>query len=248
MMSTAVSRPAAVSDDTGSGKPLVLLVDDQEAVRKLCVASLEGEYRLLEAADGLDALRLLYLQHPDLVVLDLSMPTMDGWETLRRIRELSSIPVILLTAHGDDHLVVRGLEAGAQDYVVKPFSAPQLAARVRATLRDYAAAPPAADERLSFDNGKLVIDVSRRLAIVRDHDTELSATEFKLVLLLARHPGQVLSLDQILENVWGPQYRGELSYVKTYVGLIRRKIEEDPTRPRYIRSRRGLGYFLDVRR
>jgi len=243
---TGEKRPPNTIAGTDPSLPLVLLVDDQVSVRMLCAASLDAECRLLEAADGQEALQLLFQHQPDLVLLDLTMPVLDGWETLRRIREVTNTPVILLTAHADDHLVVRGLEAGAQDYIVKPFSPLQLAARVRATLRDYAATPAVQGERLSFDAGRLVIDVGRRLAVVRDQEVALSATEFKLLLLLGRHAGQVLSLNQILESVWGPQYRGELAYVKTYAGLIRRKIELDPARPRYLRSRRGQGYLLDV--
>ena len=242
---SAVKGPSRAISGTDPKQPLILLVDDQPAIRNLCAASLDSEYRLLEAADGQEALQLLFQHKPDLVLLDLKMPVLDGWETLRRIRELASTPVILLTAYGDDHLVVRGLEEGAQGFIVKPFSPLQLAAHVRATLRDSATAPTA-DEQLSFDEGRLVVDVGRRLAVVRDREVKLSATEYKLLLLLARHAGHVLSVDQILESVWGPMYRGELDYVKTYAGLIRRKIELDPARPRYLRSRRGQGYFLDV--
>jgi two-component system KDP operon response regulator KdpE len=228
-------------------RPLVLIVDDEEAIRRLCVASLGGDYRTVEAPDGRQALRLLYEHRPDLVLLDLRMPVMDGWETLRRIRDLTAVPVIILSAHGEDNAVVRGLNAGAQDYVVKPFSPVQLLARVRATLRDHALPPATTDERLSFDDGRLVIDVGRRLAIVRGREVPLSATEYKLLELLARHPGQVLTHDQILEQVWGPVYCGASGYVKTYAGLIRKKIEADPSRPRYLLSRRGFGYLLNVR-
>jgi two-component system KDP operon response regulator KdpE len=248
MIATAATATTTGAAATSSEQPLVLLVDDQATVRALSAATLQASYRILEAADGKQALQLLFQHKPDLILLDLNMPVMDGWETLRRIRELTAAPVILLTAHGEDHFVVRGLDAGAQDYIVKPFSTLQLVARVRATLRDHAAAPPATEELLSFDEGRLVLDVGRRLAIVRGQEVELSATEYKILHLLAQHAPRVLSQDQILENVWGPEYRGEPGYVKTYAGMLRKKIEADPAQPLYLLSRRGLGYFLNVRR
>jgi two-component system KDP operon response regulator KdpE len=227
---------------------LILLVDDEPAVRSLCAATLTGEYRVLEAENGQEALRLLYQHKPALVLLDLTMPVLDGWETLRRIRELTPAPVILVSALGSDAEVARGLAAGAQDFVIKPFSPLQLLSRVRATLRDdTASASPMDDKRLSFDEGRLVVDVGRRVAMVNGQDAELSATEYKVLELLARQPGRVLSQDQILESVWGPEYRGEPGYVKTFVGLIRKKIEADASKPRYLHTRRGLGYVMDVK-
>jgi DNA-binding response OmpR family regulator len=247
-IAATTSTTGAVST-ASADQPLVLLVDDQATVRALSAATLQPSYRILEAADGKQALQLLFQHKPDLILLDLNMPVMDGWETLRRIRELTTAPVILLTAHGEDHFVVRGLDGGAQDYIVKPFSPLQLVARVRATLRDRAAAPPATgEELLSFDEGRLAIDVGRRMAIVRGQEVELSATEYKILHLLAQHAPRILSQDQILENVWGPEYRGEPGYVKTYAGMLRKKIEADPAQPQYLLSRRGLGYFLNVRR
>lgn len=229
-------------------KPLILLVDDEPAVRALCAATLMGEYRLIEAGDGQEALRLLYQHQPALVLLDLTMPVLDGWETLRRIRELTPAPVILVSALGADTEVARGLAAGAQDYVIKPFSPVQLLARVRATLRDdTSSVTPKDEERLSFDEGRLVVDVGRRVAVVNGNDVDLSATEYKVLELLAKQPGRVLSQDQILESVWGPEYRGEPGYVKTFVGLIRKKIEVDAAHPRYLLTRRRLGYLLNVR-
>ena len=232
----------------GAQKPLVLLVDDQPSMRALCTAALETDYRLLEAADGKQALQALFQHRPALIVLDLSMPVMDGWETLHRIRDLTDSPVILLTSHSDDHFVARGLGAGAQDYVTKPFSPIQLLARVRATIRDHAASTRSESELLTFDGGRFVVDVGRRLAIVNGNEVTLSATEYKLLGLLARNAGRVLSADQILEHVWGAEYRGETGYVKTYAGLLRRKIEPEPSQPRYLLARRGLGYVLDVKR
>jgi two-component system KDP operon response regulator KdpE len=221
-------------------------VDDDPHLRTLCRATLEGPYRVTLAEHGQEALRRLYQERPDLVLLDVSMPVLDGWETCRRIRELSDTPVIMLTARGADHDVARGLDGGADDYIAKPFSPTVLLARVRALLRRRApeAAEPAA---LSFDDGRLVVDLARRVAVVRGQEVALSATEFKLLEVLARHAGQVLSHEQILEHVWGAAYAGETGYVKTYVGFLRNKLEADPRNPEYLLARRGLGYYLERR-
>ena len=209
-------------------------MDDDPHLRTLCRATLEGPYRVTLAEHGQEALRRLYQERPDLVLLDVSMPVLDGWETCRRIRELSDTPVIMLTARGAD------------DYIAKPFSPTVLLARVRALLRRRApeAAEPAA---LSFDDGRLVVDLARRVAVVRGQEVALSATEFKLLEVLARHAGQVLSHEQILEHVWGAAYAGETGYVKTYVGFLRNKLEADPRNPEYLLARRGLGYYLERR-
>ena len=230
-------------------KPVILAVDDDERVRALCAAALSQEFEVVPAENGKQALQLFYQKRPDVVLLDVTMPVMDGWETCRRIRDMADVPVIMLTAHGADHDVVRGLDAGADDYVTKPFRPLQLAARIRAVLRRRrrggAAAEDGESEILSFDGGHLVVDTARRVAVVGGKDVSLSATEYRLLETLARNAGRVLSHDQILEHVWGNAYAGETGYVKTYVGLLRNKIEQDPRHPRYVLARRGLGYYLD---
>ena len=233
-------------------KTIILAVDDDERVRALCTAALSQEFEVISAENGKQALQVFYQRRPDVVLLDVTMPVMDGWETCRRIRDMADVPVIMLTAHGADHDVVRGLDAGADDYVTKPFRPLQLAARIRAVLRrrrrgGLADEAGAESELLSFDAGSLVVDTARRVAVVRGKDVSLSATEYRLLETLARHAGRVLTHDQILEHVWGHAYAGETGYVKTYVGLLRNKIEEDPHHPRYILARRGLGYYLDRR-
>ena len=227
-------------------KATVLLVDDDARVRTLCVAALEGEYELLTAEDGQQALRAVYDRKPDVVVMDVTMPRMSGLEALRRIRDVADTPVIMLTAHGTAEDVARGLDAGADDYVVKPFRPIELSARIRAALRRREREPVAGDsELLSFQDGDLVLDTGRRLAIVRGRDVPLTAIEYKLLEALARNAGRVLTHEQILDRVWGYEYAGETGYVKTYVGLIRGKIEPDLRRPRFIILRRGLGYYLE---
>ena len=227
-------------------KPIVLVVDDDPNVRALCEASLSGDYRVLLAEHGQQALKMVYQHRPDVVLLDVTMPVMDGWEACRRIRDLADVPIMMLTAHGADHDVVRGLDAGADDYVTKPFRPLQLAARIRALLRRRARG--GADDQpevISLDGGNLVVDTARRVAVVRGREVGLSATEYRLLETLARHAGQVLTHDQILEHVWGHAYAGETGYVKTYVGLLRNKIEPDPKKPVYVLARRGLGYYLE---
>ena len=232
-----------------AAKPTVLVVDDDNRVRGLCVAALEGDYEVVTAEDGQDALRLVFDRRPDVVLMDLTMPRMNGLDACRRIREMSDTPVIMLTAHGTEQDVARGLDAGADDYVVKPFRPVELAARIRAALRrrERVAADSVESERLSFQGGDLVIDTGRRLAVVQGREVSLTAIEYKLLEALARHAGRVLTHDQILDRVWGYEYAGETGYVKTYVGLIRSKIEPEPGRPRFLISRRGLGYYLEPR-
>lgn len=250
-MPDPATLPVLANGSTGQAgdthRPRVLVIDDDPLLRSLCVAVLEPVYRVVVAEDGLQGLRALYMHRPDIVLLDVSMPGIDGVETCRRIRDLTDTPIIMLTARGADHDVVRGLDAGADDYIVKPFRPAQLLARMRAVLRRHTRQLEASPEVLSFDGGRLIVDTRRRLVVVRGKEVALSATEYRLLEFLARHPGQVLSHDQILEHVWGPAYAGEHGYVKTYIGLLRSKIEEDPHNPAYILARRGLGYYLERR-
>jgi DNA-binding response OmpR family regulator len=227
-------------------RPTVLVIDDDARVRELSVATLQTEYDVVVAEDGQKGLRALYERRPDVVLLDVRMPGMDGYEVCRRIREVSDVPIIMVSGHGEDEDVARGLDAGADDYVVKPFRPLPLLARVRAALRRRA---PSSDEPevLSFQDGALVLDTGRRVAVVGGKDVMLSATEYKLLDVLARNAGQVLTHGQILSAVWGYEYGGETGYVKTYVGLLRAKLERNPSKPELIRSRRGLGYYLEPR-
>jgi two-component system KDP operon response regulator KdpE len=222
------------------------VVDDDRTLRRLAESTLKASYRVLTAGNGEEALRLLYEHRPDLILLDVSMPVMDGWETCRRIRQLCETPVIMLTARDANEDVVRGLDAGADDYVTKPFHPEQLRARIRAVLRRHQrGAAAGGPDVLSFADGQLVVDRVRRLAVVRGREVELTTTEYKVLELLASHAGEVLSHNQILEKVWGPEYVGESDYVKTYVAHLRRKIEANPSAPVYLHARRGMGYYLD---
>jgi DNA-binding response OmpR family regulator len=228
---------------TSPQRAKVLVVDDDAALRALCAAALDPAYEVVGASNGRDGLRAYYELRPDAVLLDLTMPELDGWQTCARIRELSDVPIIMLTAHGGPERVARGLDAGADDYVLKPFSPTELAARLRAVLRrprPSAAAP----QPITLRGGELVVDPARCAAIVRGRDVALTANEYRVLELLARHAGQVLSQTQILDRVWGTDDQGGPGHVKTYINLLRNKLEADPARPRLLLTRRGLGYVL----
>jgi len=234
----------------GPGRGRVLVVDDDAALAEMLGIVLRREgYEPAFVSDGNRAVSVFQQTRPDLVLLDLMLPGRNGLQICQDIRTQSTVPIVMLTAKGDTIDVVQGLEAGADDYVTKPFRPLQLAARIRALLRRKAMGGGGEDqpELLSFDGGNLVVDTARRVAVVHGREVALSATEYRLLETLARHAGQVLTHDQILEHVWGHNYAGETGYVKTYVGLLRNKIEPDPKNPVYVMARRGLGYYLERR-
>jgi DNA-binding response OmpR family regulator len=219
----------------------VLVVDDEADIRKLVAELLRrAGHDVVEAENGRVGLRALHASPPDLVLLDVSMPEMDGWQTLERIRDLSDVPVVMLTARGDELERVRGVQAGADDYIVKPFGRQELLARVQALLRRAAARP--AEQTEMYANGTLEIDFSQRSVTYAGHDVTLTPLEFKLLSALVRHPRQVLSRDQLLELVWGDAYGVSGDQVKLYVGYLRRKL--DPQNPEAvpIETVRGFGY------
>ena len=229
-----------------STMPTVLMIDDDANLTRLLSESLEGAgYRVLTAANGLDGLRELYSGRPDIVVLDVMMPRMDGWETLKRIREMSDVPVIVLTARDDEPERLRGFDLGADDYVTKPFSLAEMNARLRAVLARAARARALAGDALPpVAVGYLVIDFAGRSVLRRGESVPLTPTEYRLLAVLAEHAGRTLSHNQLLTAVWGPEYADEPSYVKRYVWYLRQKIEDDPAAPRYVETVRGFGYRL----
>jgi DNA-binding response OmpR family regulator len=219
----------------------VLVIDDDEDIRGL-VAELLGRAGLLveQAPDGRAGLRALHQSSPDLVVLDVSMPELDGWATLERIRDLSDVPVLMLTARGAELERVRGLKAGADDYVVKPFGRQELVARVQALLRR--ASTGSEDRQESYADELVTIDFAQRAVTFAGRQVALTPLEFKLLSTFVRHPRQVLSRDQLLELVWGSSYGVSRDQVKLYVGYLRRKLDpEDPARVP-IETVRGFGY------
>jgi DNA-binding response OmpR family regulator len=220
----------------------VLVVEDQADLRHMLEVILSGKgAHVIEAADGQDGLRQFFAHQPDLVLLDLMMPEMHGRDVCRRIRRVSATPIIMLTAALRDEDIIRGLESGADDYVVKPFSPNVLLARIRAVLRRQT---PRANEKgsPSFDDGYLTIDLDQRRVQVSGQPVKLSRTEFRLLAYLVRNAGQVLTFRQILDYVWGMGYEGRIDYVHVYISYLRGKLEADPRQPRYLLSERGVGY------
>jgi DNA-binding response OmpR family regulator len=217
----------------------VLVVDDETDVRNLIRVLLErAGHDVSEASSGREALRRLHAVRPDLVVLDVTMPEMDGWQTLERIRDLSDVPVLMLTARAGELDKVRGLKAGADDYVVKPFGRQELLARVEALLRRAGGAP---EVRERYVDASVTIDFAAREVTVRDQTVALTPLEFRLLGALVRHPNQVLSRDQLLELVWGDADTVNADQVKLYVGYLRRKLGWE-TESSPVETVRGFGY------
>jgi len=220
---------------------LLIIDDDAKLVQALELYLSKAGYEVITAADGLEGLQEVYAHRPDLIILDIMMPKMDGWKACRRIREVSDVPIIMLTARGQEYDKVKGLKQGADDYVAKPFGLKELAARVEAVLRRTRLPPPAEGAVLYVDE-ELVIDSERWEVSRGGEPLELTATERRLLFYLVDNAGRVLTHRQLLERVWGPEYIDEVDYVKLYVWRLRQKIEEDPSQPRYILTERGIGY------
>jgi DNA-binding response OmpR family regulator len=221
-------------------EPPILIADDDADVRRL-IAGLLGRagHPVLEAADGREALKLLYARHPALVVLDVTMPALDGWQVLERIREVSGVPVLMLTARGEELNRVRGLRAGADDYVPKPFGRQELLARVEALLRR---AGMGADVAEAYRDELIELDFGQRRVRVRGDPVSLTPLEFRLLGAFVRHPGQLLSRDQLLELVWGDPSARSGDEVKLYVGYLRRKLDAAAGAGSAIETVRAFGY------
>ena len=218
----------------------VLVVDDENDIRGLVRELLErAGHDVVEAPDGNEGLRLFYAEHPDVVILDVSMPGLTGWEVLERIRELGETPVIMLTANADELDKVRGLRAGADDYITKPFARQELLARVGAQLRRR---PAGAQEHATYADGFVAIDFPQRSVRAGDAQVALTPLEFRLLAAFVRHPNQVLSQDQLIELAWGNAGAAERDQVKLYVGYLRRKLGTPPGAESPIETMRGFGY------
>jgi len=223
---------------------LLIIDDDTTLVNALDMYLAREGYQVHLAADGAEGLRQFYALRPDLVVLDVMMPEMDGWETCRRIRELSTVPIIMLTAKGEEGDRVMGLKLGADDYVPKPFSLKELVARIEAILRRTRRSDRSAREGVLYVSDDLVIDSERWEVRLRGDAVDLTSTELRLLFCLAENAGHVLSHRQLLEQVWGPEYVDNVDYTKLYVWRLRQKLEEDPSSPKYILTERGIGYRM----
>jgi len=222
-------------------KPRALIIDDEIQMRRLLRAALDAAgYEVEEADAAQPGLHTAALRRPDVILLDLGLPDMDGIAALRRLREWSEIPVIALTVRDSDADKVAALDAGADDYVTKPFSTPELLARLRAAMRR---ARPAEEAALFRHNG-LVVDLVARTATRDGTEIRLTGTEWSLLALLARHAGRVLTHAQILREIWGPHAAEHREYLRVYFTHLRRKLERDPKRPELIRNEPGIGYRL----
>ncbi|MFA4886495.1 MAG: response regulator [Desulfotomaculaceae bacterium] len=219
----------------------ILIIDDEKQIRRLLKVALSGHgYELEEADCGLDGLNRAAVFRPDLIILDLGLPDLEGLEVIRRLREWSKTPVIILSVREQENDKITALDAGADDYVTKPFSMGELLARIRAALRH--AAGLGNEPVLNFDD--LVVDVAHRRVTVNGHEIKLTPTEYELAKNLAIYAGKVLTHRQLLRAVWGPSYENDTQYLRVYIGQLRRKIEEDPSRPRHIITEPGVGYRL----
>jgi len=223
----------------------ILIVDEEPDVVRLISVSFgmqQPNWEVVAASDGEEALAMLEREQPALVLLDVGLPDMSGFEVLQQIRFFSDVPVIMLTVHDDELSTVRGLELGADDYVTKPFSHLELLARVRAVLRRAQALPLAHEE--PFVSGDLSVDFARREVTRRGEPVPLTTTEYHLLYHLVRNAGQVLTHETLLARVWGREYTDEINYLKVYISRLRAKLEDDPRNPQHILTDRGVGYWF----
>ena len=227
----------------------ILVVDDEKRMVRFIRLNLEHDgFQVIQAFNGKDAIEQVRSSLPGMVLLDVMLPDIDGFQVLQKIREFSAVPVIMLTAKGEEDDRVRGLEWGADDYVTKPFSPRELVSRVRAVLRRIESSDGSAPSEIIVDE-RLKFDFTRREVWVDGEITQLRPTEYRLLYHLVQNAGWVLTHEQILIKVWGYEYRDEPHYVRLYVNYLRKKIEQDPAKPKYILTERGVGYrFVDYRR
>jgi two-component system KDP operon response regulator KdpE len=224
--------------------PVVLVIEDEPPIRRFLRPTLASQgYRLVEAETAEDGLVQAATRQPDLVILDLGLPDLDGLEVIRRLREWTAVPIIVLSARGAESDKVAALDAGADDYVAKPFAVGELLARARVALRHAASAGGPAGE-FTFTLGDLRVDLLRRRVFVGNAEVRLTPIEYRLLAVLVRHAGKVLTHRQLLQEVWGPGQVEQTHYLRVYMANLRRKLEPDPARPRMLRTEPGVGYRL----
>jgi DNA-binding response OmpR family regulator len=239
---------AGASAPMRRGKRTILIADDEPRILDSVRMNLELDgYQVFEATNGLEVLEEVRRRLPDLLVMDVMMPELDGFETLRELRTFSSVPVVLLTVKADERDVVHGLELGADDYVAKPFSPAVLLSRIKAVLRRADTPPQAPPTRELRVDDRLTIDFDRHEVWKDGQKVQLRPTEFRLLYHLASNPGVVMTHETLLSRVWGPEYRDASHYVRLYINYLRQKLEDDPANPSYILTERGVGYrFRDA--
>ncbi|WP_434681155.1 response regulator [Pseudomonas sp. R1-18] len=220
----------------------ILVIDDEPQIRKFLRISLASQgYKVLEAATGMDGLSMAALSKPDLLVLDLGLPDMDGQQVLSEFREWSAVPVLVLSVRASESQKVTALDAGANDYVTKPFGIQEFLARVRALLRQASSAD---QPEAVFECGPLTVDLAYRRVLLDDTEIALTRKEYAVLAQLARHPGRVITQQQLLKDIWGPTHTEDTHYLRIVVGHLRQKLGDDPTAPRYIATEAGVGYRL----
>ena len=224
-------------------KPLVLVVDDEKPLRDFIRRNLEARgYQTLTASNGLEALALFNTNNVELVILDVMMAQMDGLETIRRIRQTSTVPVIMLSALGEEADIIHALNLGADDYLKKPFGVGELMARLQAVLRRSQWNPPLIQSSGQLVRGEINANLDTHSVTAYGQEIELTPTEFNLLVYFMENTGKVLSHQHILHNVWGQEYGSEAEYLRVYIGRLRQKIERDPASPKYLLTERGIGY------
>lgn len=226
--------------------PLILIIEDDSQIRRFLRTTLiTNGYQLLEATTAGEGLRLVGAQHPDVIILDLGLPDMDGLDVARQLREWATIPIIVLSAREREDDKIRALDAGADDYLTKPFGSGELLARIRVALRHAILINQGNDEPV-FAVGGLRVDLAHRQVFLEDSEIHLTPTEYKLLTTLVHYAGKVVTQRQLLKEVWGPSYMTEGHYLRVYMGQLRHKLEADPARPRYLITEPGVGYRLKL--
>jgi two-component system, OmpR family, KDP operon response regulator KdpE len=222
----------------------ILLVDDDEILLKLLRVGLQRyDLEVTATSSSKEALRIAYRERPNLIIVDVAMPEMNGIELCRRLREMTDVSIIMLSAASDEATIVAGLNAGADDYVTKPYSIAELVARIRAQQRIRSYSKPLQKETIQTA-GEVSIEVERRRVVVRGEEVALTPIEYTLLLCLVRNKNKVVNHRQLLTEAWGPEYVDQLEYVRLYVRYLRQKIEEDPNHPQIIKTERGIGYYI----
>jgi DNA-binding response OmpR family regulator len=238
-----------VKTDNGFQDLKILIIDDEfDTLDMVETYFIRKGYEVQTSLDGQEGLRAFFAGRPDLIILDIMMPGLDGFKVCQRIRELSDVPIIMLTALGQNDDIIRALEAGADDYVTKPFSLDVLLARVRAVLRRGANMAEPAAEPVIYDDGFLTIDVAQRRILVGGEPVKLSMTEYRLLTYLLQHANQPLTSRQILAEVWGEGYEGNHEYLHAYIWQLRQKLEKNPAKPTYLLTEHGLGYRFEKKK
>ena len=234
-----------MNEGASTPAPLVLVIEDDAPIRRFLRAALEANgYRYREAVSGKEGVALAATEVPDLVLLDLGLPDLNGFEVVKRLREWTQVPVVVVSARGQEQDKILALDAGADDYVTKPFAMGELLARLRVAMRHRARG--AAGDNGVVDAGDLHIDLARRRVTAGESEVRLTPIEYRLLAELARYPGRVLTHEHLLREVWGPSHTAHHHYLRVYMAQLRQKLEMDPARPRVLLTEPGVGYRLEV--